>query len=128
MRPRCLLALVAILNLATGLCVGVAVGRGSVERLSVERSEPDDGQCTVDLPSLADTLDLPPEKAAKVRAILATFRPRTDAILMEVRPRLETLHAEFLSELGQHLTQDQIAKLVDEFHRRVACDVRAQHH
>jgi hypothetical protein len=114
MSPRVLVFLVALLNLAAGLGAGFAAGRASVERHSVGAiPEPE-----VDLPALTDSLALPPEKNARVRAILASCRPRLEAVMGEFRPKMRALHEKFLGELSAELDQAQIDRLIVEYHKR----------
>jgi hypothetical protein len=112
MRPKLLVVLVAVLNLAAGASFGFIAGRASRPPVAEIEGPPPD------LAVLADALDLPPERAAKVRELLASCGPRFDAVVDETRPKLRALHEQILGELGKLLTPDELSRLFDEFHRR----------
>lgn len=118
MSPKLLVILVGLLNLVAGLGGGVALGRASVERHRVSTGTPE-----FDVSVLADVLALPSEKDAKVRAILRSCRPRCDAVMEEVRPKMRVLHEQFLAELGTELTPAQIESLFVEYKRRTGDDI-----
>ena len=120
MSPRTLVLLVALLNLGAGAGVGFALGRATGCRADLPAVPP----AEIDIPGLAAALELPPEKDAKVRAILATCRPRCDAVVEGIRPRMRALHEQFLTELSAELTKSQLDKLVAEYHRRAGESAR----
>lgn len=111
LRPKLLVVLVAALNLGAGLGLGFVAGRES--RATVRDDVP-----PVDLPLLADAIGLPPERATRVRELLASCGPRFDAVMAETRPKLRALHESILGELGQLLTPEEMRRLIDEYHRR----------
>ena len=115
MRPKLLVIFVAVLNLVTGASLGFAVGHKAPERIVLEGPMVDS---RTDFVRLADPLDLPPEQAAKVRAILASVRPRFDEVLKDVHPKMEALHRELVGELSAVLDKGQMARLVDEYRRQ----------
>ena len=116
MRPKLVVLIVALLNLVTGASFGFMLGSGHAS-VAVHLHGPGEPDLR-DLPGLADGLGLPPEREAKVRAILASCGPRFDEVMREVRPKMAALHEKFLAELGEVLTPDELKRLAAEYRRR----------
>jgi hypothetical protein len=123
-RPRLLVVAVALLNLIAGASFGFVLGRAS-------SGEPLPGHSIevphCDLATLADGLALPPEKDAKVRAILTSCGSRFDDAMKDVRPRLKAVHEQVVAELGAVLTKEQMAQLAEEYRRRYGATVPLPH-
>ncbi|HVY60983.1 MAG TPA: hypothetical protein VHF22_04985 [Planctomycetota bacterium] len=122
MRPTLLVACVAALNLVAGGSFGFALARhagggGPHDARSAMARHLAMDQDT-DFASLADGLRLEPARDAKVRAILGSARPRFDALMRDVTPRLEALHDAILGELRAVLTPEEIEALGAEYLRR----------
>ena len=113
MRPKLLVLLVALLNLVAGASLGFVAGRASLAPDGDVHAIP-----AAELESLADGLGLPPERAARVRAILASCGPRFDQVMAGTRPRLRALHEQILAELSAELSPDELSRLTAEYHRR----------
>src|SRR5579863_566233 len=116
MRPKCLVVSVAALNLVAGLSIGFVIGRSTL--FDGKGPSAQDVVHDPEFATLADTLGLEPEKAAKVRAILVSCGPRFDAVMDETRPKLRALHDQLGAELRAVITPEQVGRLEREFHRR----------
>jgi Spy/CpxP family protein refolding chaperone len=103
MSSRTIFALVCCLNLATGVLVGVVVDRTA---LAGPRGVMGPGG-PPSIDSLTSRLDLTQEQAVKVRAIFEKRHPQIEAILDEVRPKLDTFQEEADAELRTILTPEQ---------------------
>jgi hypothetical protein len=114
MKPKLLVPLIAVLNLAGGAAFGFVLGRAHPHAVPSHDAAAHDP----DLPSLAGTLGLPPERDAKVRAILASCGPRFDEVTKDVRPKLRALHDQLVAELSQVLTPAEMERLGEEYRKR----------
>lgn len=111
MGPKLLVVFVCLTSGIAGLVSGVALDRSGVlpppTRPHGERRHGGPGRG----PRLFDKLGLSAEQNEKIHAILESRRGRFEAVMSEVRPRMQALREETDAEIRAVLTPEQAAKL-----------------
>jgi hypothetical protein len=122
MGPKTLVVIACLVNLfagfGLGLTFGVRVDSRHERRLREVPGETNEQKLDRLTAELCERLEVTPEQEPRVRAILRARLPQFDALIAEVKPRLETFKRDAFKELETALTPDQVERLraLDERH------------
>lgn len=115
MGPKTLVVIACIVNLLAGFGLGVtfrARGEGHHEgRFNERPGETTDQKLDRLTSELCARLEVTPEQEPRVRAILRAKLPQFEALVAEVKPRLEAFKRDAFKELETALTARQVEKL-----------------
>ncbi len=122
MGPKTLVVIACFVNLLAGFGLGVSVAVRAESRpehrLRERAGETVDQKLDRLVSELSERLEVTPEQEPRVRAILRARLPQFEALIAEVKPRLEAFKHDAFKELETVLTPAQVARLreLDERH------------
>jgi len=122
MGPKSLVVIACVVNILGGFGLGVTFGvrvDSRHERRFRERpGETADQKLDRLVAELCERLEVTPEQEPRVRAILRARLPQFEALIAEVKPRLEAFKRDAFKELEAVLTPAQLERLreLDEKH------------
>jgi hypothetical protein len=115
MGPKGLVVIACVVNLLGGFGLGISCAPHLArhhERHERERpGETTDQKLDRLIKELCERLEVTPEQEPRVRAILRARLPQFDALIAEVKPRLEAFKRDAFKELETVLTPGQVEKL-----------------
>jgi hypothetical protein len=120
--PKALVVIACVVNLLAGVGLGVTIGvrRESrhENRFREKPGETPDQKLDRLVAELCERLGVTPEQEPRVRDILRARLPQFEALISEVKPRLEAFKRDAFKELETVLTPAQVERLraLDERH------------
>jgi Spy/CpxP family protein refolding chaperone len=116
MSAKTIFILVCVLNVASGLAAGIALDRAVLAQPPVIEGP------RAGFERMIAAIDLTPEQATKVRALMERRRPLFFRAIEEVRPKLDALDAETDAELETLVTPAQFQRFL-ELRQRMKRDI-----